>query len=114
GIRDGHVTGVQTCALPIFPIPSPCAGLGGFGRESFWTEPFRDSFHCGPKRTTCEPEPSLLGLHNLRGREGPARFSPDLLRLGRGRVRRPSYTTRRQCPNLGRRPLRPRTCDPRP
>src|SRR5690625_7630002 len=22
GIRDGHVTGVQTCALPIFPVPS--------------------------------------------------------------------------------------------
>src|SRR5439155_8460368 len=23
GIRDGHVTGVQTCALPICPSPSP-------------------------------------------------------------------------------------------
>src|SRR5439155_17440147 len=21
GIRDGHVTGVQTCALPIWPVP---------------------------------------------------------------------------------------------
>src|SRR5207253_5527121 len=23
GIRDGHVTGVQTCALPISPMPQP-------------------------------------------------------------------------------------------
>src|SRR5437870_10391091 len=29
GIRDGHVTGVQTCALPIcFGRPSPDPGLG--------------------------------------------------------------------------------------
>src|SRR5207253_5436722 len=27
GIRDGHVTGVQTCALPIFPRGSRCAAL---------------------------------------------------------------------------------------
>src|SRR5439155_11120017 len=25
GIRDGHVTGVQTCALPIFPLNSAIA-----------------------------------------------------------------------------------------
>src|SRR5690625_7372365 len=29
GIRDGHVTGVQTCALPIFPDRSGSAGGGG-------------------------------------------------------------------------------------
>src|SRR5690625_7741501 len=33
GIRDGHVTGVQTCALPIFRSPGPttwrrCCGPG--------------------------------------------------------------------------------------
>src|SRR5439155_19217157 len=36
GIRDGHVTGVQTCALPIlsaaerhvFPFPAPTRSLG--------------------------------------------------------------------------------------
>src|SRR5690625_7142167 len=27
GIRDGHVTGVQTCALPIW-IPCPCGRSG--------------------------------------------------------------------------------------
>src|SRR5690625_4642051 len=26
GIRDGHVTGVQTCALPIFPLRGARAG----------------------------------------------------------------------------------------
>src|SRR5439155_8775549 len=30
GIRDGHVTGVQTCALPIFPGASPEAMVAGF------------------------------------------------------------------------------------
>src|SRR5207253_7087607 len=28
GIRDGHVTGVQTCALPIFSLPFPLFNLG--------------------------------------------------------------------------------------
>src|SRR5439155_17197077 len=30
GIRDGHVTGVQTCALPIFgPVPDGVGGVAG-------------------------------------------------------------------------------------
>src|SRR5690625_2433096 len=29
GIRDGHVTGVQTCALPIFHVAVEAAELGG-------------------------------------------------------------------------------------
>src|SRR5439155_19163134 len=31
GIRDGHVTGVQTCALPIYssPVATPPVGLCG-------------------------------------------------------------------------------------
>src|SRR5439155_5140296 len=36
GIRDGHVTGVQTCALPI-SMASCCSGVGsagGFARRS--------------------------------------------------------------------------------
>src|SRR5439155_1971782 len=32
GIRDGHVTGVQTCALPIYVTEK--AGVGGSGRPS--------------------------------------------------------------------------------
>src|SRR5215510_16169431 len=31
GIRDGHVTGVQTCALPISPLPSRPAASSGTG-----------------------------------------------------------------------------------
>src|SRR5690606_40182649 len=37
GIRDFHVTGVQTCALPILPAPSTCPSskyIGGLPRVS--------------------------------------------------------------------------------
>src|SRR5207253_6513998 len=33
---DGHVTGVQTCALPICPGADVVAALGGLGRFSGW------------------------------------------------------------------------------
>src|SRR5690625_6051906 len=34
GIRDGHVTGVQTCALPIFQVESlPLRALARFGAK---------------------------------------------------------------------------------
>src|SRR5690625_260323 len=33
GIRDGHVTGVQTCALPISPPAEPLGGAGGGERR---------------------------------------------------------------------------------
>src|SRR5207253_6720562 len=32
GIRDGHVTGVQTCALPIFKLKSRSGGKSGLRR----------------------------------------------------------------------------------
>src|SRR5690554_7046633 len=35
GIRDADVTGVQTCALPILPIPSPCLVSSGFVERYF-------------------------------------------------------------------------------
>src|SRR5690625_8046315 len=35
GIRDGHVTGVQTCALPI-SIPALMAGTGPRPRHQCW------------------------------------------------------------------------------
>src|SRR5439155_3590514 len=34
GIRDGHVTGVQTCALPIFNPPQANAGTASVSIES--------------------------------------------------------------------------------
>src|SRR5690625_7079128 len=37
GIRAGHVTGVQSCALPIWPPPLPLCGAargGGLGRTA--------------------------------------------------------------------------------
>src|SRR5439155_12672822 len=33
GIRDGHVTGVQTCALPIWRIGSGLVNLGALERQ---------------------------------------------------------------------------------
>src|SRR5439155_13876041 len=33
GIRDGHVTGVQTCALPIFALAVVLARADGLGGE---------------------------------------------------------------------------------
>src|SRR5439155_10740208 len=39
GIRDGHVTGVQTCALPIFfPFSRPFLRRGGFSQQKGKTE----------------------------------------------------------------------------
>src|SRR5207253_7644966 len=40
GIRDGHVTGVQTCALPISMRPAGCYG-GGFRRRASPSWPHR-------------------------------------------------------------------------
>src|SRR5690606_39384678 len=41
GIRDFHVTGVQTCALPIFAAPTLPSGLAGRGARGcaldYWT-----------------------------------------------------------------------------
>src|SRR5690625_5791065 len=37
GIRDGHVTGVQTCALPILPgIPTPGSAKKAFNYTQRW------------------------------------------------------------------------------
>src|SRR5690606_39960073 len=35
GIRDFHVTGVQTCALPIFDVNSAAVNHYGYTREEF-------------------------------------------------------------------------------
>src|SRR5439155_5221365 len=36
GIRDGHVTGVQTCALPISPYKPGSRGFGLYPRTTWW------------------------------------------------------------------------------
>src|SRR6266508_4965855 len=41
GIRDGHVTGVQTCALPIFSPPKRCHTSPGRGGARDRGAPFR-------------------------------------------------------------------------
>src|SRR5690606_40008670 len=42
GIRDFHVTGVQTCALPIlYPLSSKPVAEGGLGQATFMFEELR-------------------------------------------------------------------------
>src|SRR5690606_40093830 len=48
GIRDFHVTGVQTCALPIsgeIVVRGPMVFQGYWGRESDNAETFRGGWH---------------------------------------------------------------------
>src|SRR5207253_5508435 len=44
GIRDGHVTGVQTCALPIFDISTSLTSTGAI---NVITKSGTNSFHGG-------------------------------------------------------------------
>src|SRR5437870_12588562 len=57
GIRVGHVTGVQTCALPISPTP-PCC--------SRWAGTSRGSGRCGPRSE-----------ERRVGKEGRSRGAPE-------------------------------------
>src|SRR5687768_18284841 len=62
GIRDVAVTGVQTCALPIFAMPRPAARPPPAGRPS-----------------RAPRAPKRLGRSEERrvGKEGRSRWSPD-------------------------------------
>src|SRR5690606_40657031 len=86
GIRDFHVTGVQTCALPIYRQPLPtcrsCSYLciagacSGLPRGSVWGR----TFDCAPgqavrlgngqaiKAMTTAPAPSKIGRASCRER----------------------------------------------
>src|SRR2546421_8626928 len=59
GIRDLIVTGVQTCALPIFMTSTPKRSTRRFWRCSIW----------GVTRAA-EPERLRLGCHEATAREG--------------------------------------------
>src|SRR5690348_18282712 len=65
GIRDGRVTGVQTCALPIFVLP------GSGTSSATGTEPGRTR---STRRLPDETVPRKVGRASWRGREqGPRR-----------------------------------------
>src|SRR5439155_12988479 len=50
GIRDGHVTGVQTCALPICELGRPAAPGGDQAREAIWPDCRLPARHQLPRR----------------------------------------------------------------
>src|SRR5439155_11613574 len=69
GIRDGHVTGVQTCALPIFQVDRPVdlditSSLAGWMSWVAWGRPVAAS-----------TDPALLSLRGVLRAAGAARWS---------------------------------------
>src|SRR5690606_40290806 len=73
GIRDFHVTGVQTCALPISRrAPCPCRRPGGGSTGPFAGSPRRSAARRGP----APPAPA-------RGRGPPAGSRSEERRVGK-------------------------------
>src|SRR6266487_5059914 len=90
GIRDGRVTGVQTCALPILPRPAARLRGGASPRHRVWgaaargaDRPVRLLPGRGGRRDGC-PVPSREAppATGTRTRAGPARCAA--ARPGRG------------------------------
>src|SRR4051794_41814978 len=101
GIRDGRVTGVQTCALPI-SVRRQLAGLVLVGAAAFW-------FLVRPRllppdwgwRLAADPMPVEMDTaarseERRVGKEGRSRGSPDHLKKKKGAQRRGQERTRRQ------------------
>src|SRR5690606_40999692 len=78
GIRDFHVTGVQTCALPISPRPAPAGLLGRGGDRGLDRAAQRHA------RRRCPRHPRTLVLPDLHP-AGPARS--DRVEIGRASCR---------------------------
>src|SRR5439155_19073326 len=75
GIRDGHVTGVQTCALPI----SPVRGLPPLLTSQRWEAPDWSGYHSTARRTLLLHfrSPDLERSEERRvGKECRSRWSP--------------------------------------
>src|SRR4051794_41801608 len=62
GIRDGRVTGVQTCALPIYPVPARIAAARGIRRRRA-----RDGATEGTSMSRSRP-PAKIGRASCRER----------------------------------------------
>src|SRR5437870_7105008 len=75
GIRDGHVTGVQTCALPI------CLALLGDGTVMAWGANFAHQLGNGGTTASDVPVP-VSGLSNVRAVSAGREFSLALLSDG--------------------------------
>src|SRR5205807_7162505 len=80
GIRDYKVTGVQTCALPIYGRRGPTASRSRRRRAAQWSMEPRSST-CGPTPATpCSrgrPKASSRSEERRVGKECRSRWSPD-------------------------------------
>src|SRR5690348_17566830 len=78
GIRDGRVTGVQTCALPIFPDEKTQYEAGGEYRERN-KDPFVPT-EWGQARVVCVGSMDQIVVHRSEerrvGKECRSRWSP--------------------------------------
>src|SRR5439155_13182182 len=81
GIRDGHVTGVQTCALPIyFPVRRLYSGDRVFGRQQRLlyqrgeSTDFSPAARCGDARGAVA---QVRSEERRVGKECRSRWSPD-------------------------------------
>src|SRR5690625_7931522 len=101
GIRDGHVTGVQTCALPICraPCPTPSRRRRLSGRPHR-----RPADRLAPARA--HPRTSRRRSEERRvGKECRARWSPSDVKKkerGKGRSKREKRTQARTAGGTGR------------
>src|SRR5690606_40511010 len=84
GIRDFHVTGVQTCALPICWADSAAAAAGLVERGEVDLAPANDHSAALAMATTLGPSAPVLVVHNEPG--GNRAYAP--LNQGRSEERR--------------------------
>src|SRR5690606_40573361 len=80
GIRDFHVTGVQTCALPISQDPNPPRAPEG-RRTGLPEKQFSDGACC-PAQDSAQPVPRCAAAAK-RGQESPPVASESLWCSGR-------------------------------
>src|SRR5258706_2606066 len=69
GIRDWSVTGVQTCALPIFKTPSCCRPLGRL--QATWCAD--SAAEDGGRRRFCLGVLPQTSCRNCKGKDGRSR-----------------------------------------
>src|SRR5438309_6355205 len=80
GIRDGTVTGVQTCALPILMIPNSVAAFvaASAPARAMATPPLACTLSMKtPRRVASRTAPATRSEERRVGKEGRSRWLPD-------------------------------------
>src|SRR5207253_7755793 len=97
GIRDGHVTGVQTCALPIFPFSANFHTTSGF--ETFGDNQFSTAITAFPIERDQQKYQFRYDLSLTTGSHSP-KFGVNVIRSEERRVGKEcSYRTLRSNKN---------------